>query len=91
MNHIRGANRRQDRADIQATVENSLRRPGTDFIDRCQVHWPERLITAQDRTRFSHNPDVPSLVPIKDAFEALAELVAAGKVRQIAPRQSVCP
>jgi aryl-alcohol dehydrogenase-like predicted oxidoreductase len=83
MAHIRGADRRLDRANIQAAVDGSLRRLGTDYIDLYQVHWPERPITTLGRTRFSHLPDAPGLVPIEETLEALAELVWSGKVRQI--------
>lgn len=83
MNHIRGAHRRLDRANIRAAVESSLRRLGADHIDLYQVHWPERAITTQGRVRFSHLPDSPELVPIEETLAALGEQVAAGKVRHV--------
>jgi aryl-alcohol dehydrogenase-like predicted oxidoreductase len=83
MAHIRGANRRLDRANIFAAVEGSLRRMRTDYIDLYQIHWPERPITTLGRARFSDIPDTPSLVPIEATLAALAELVAAGKIRHI--------
>jgi aryl-alcohol dehydrogenase-like predicted oxidoreductase len=83
MNHVRGPERRLDRTNIQAAVDASLKRLGTDYIDLYQVHWPERPITTLGRTRFSHLPDAPGLVPIEETLEALAELVWSGKVRQI--------
>ena len=83
MNHIRGPERRLDRANIRAAVDGSLRRLQTDYIDLYQVHWPERAITTQGRTRFSDIADAPGLVPIEETLAALAEQVKAGKVRQI--------
>jgi len=83
MTHIRGANRRLDRANIFAAIDGSLRRLGTDYIDLYQLHWPDRVITTTGRARFSHLPDPPDVVPIEETLAALGELVAAGKVRHI--------
>lgn len=83
MNHIRGPERRLDRANILAAADASLKRLGTDYIDLYQVHWAERPITTQGRTRYSHIPDAANLTPIEETLAALGELVAAGKVRQV--------
>ena len=83
MTHIRGADRRLDRANICAAVDGSLQRLRTDYIDLYQVHWPERPITTHGRSRFSHLPDAPTFVPIEETLAALGELVRAGKVRHI--------
>jgi aryl-alcohol dehydrogenase-like predicted oxidoreductase len=81
MTHIRGENRKLDRANIRQAVEDSLRRLGTDQIDLYQLHWPERPITTLWRSRFSHIPDDPGLTPIEDTLGALGELVTEGKIR----------
>ena len=83
MAHIRGADRHLDRANVRAAVDGSLRRLRTDYIDLYQVHWPERPITTLGRSRFSHIPDAPNLVPIDETLAALGESVDAGKVRHI--------
>lgn len=83
MTHIRGANRRLDKANICAAVDGSLRRLRTDYIDLYQVHWPERPITTLGRSRFSHIPDAPTFVSIEETLAALGELVGAGKIRHI--------
>lgn len=83
MTHIRGANRRLDRANIAQAVDDSLRRLGTDYIDLYQVHWPERPITTLWRPRYSYLPDSPDLVPIEETLSALSEQVQAGKIRHI--------
>lgn len=83
MTHIRGADRRLDRANIRAACEDSLRRLGTDHIDLYQLHWAERPITTLGRSRFSAVPDAPGQVPIEETLATLGELVAEGRVRAI--------
>lgn len=83
MTHIRGPERRLDRANIRRAVEDSLRRLGTDAIDLYQLHWPERAVTTLGRSRFSLVPDAPEVVPIEVTLAALGELVAEGKLRAI--------
>jgi len=81
MRHIRGENRRLDRANIRQACEDSLRRLGTDYIDLYQLHWPERAVTTLGRSRYSHLSDPPELVPLEETLAALGELAAEGKVR----------
>lgn len=83
MSHIRGADRRLDRANVLAACDASLRRLGLDCIDLYQLHWPERAVTTNGRARFSLVPDRPGQVSIEETLAALGELVAAGKVRAI--------
>ncbi len=83
MRHIRGDSRRLDRANIALAVDDSLRRLGTDYIDLYQLHWPERAVTTHGRSRYSYLPGAPEEVPIEETLAALAEMVAAGKIRQI--------
>lgn len=83
MTHIRGPDRRLDRANIRAAAEASLRRLGTDRIDLYQVHWPERAVSTLGRSRFSLLAPDPAEVPIAETLAALGDLVAEGKVRAI--------
>lgn len=83
MTHIRGAQRKLDRANIRVACEDSLRRLGTDRIDLYQLHWPERAVTTLGRSRFSRVADRPDQVSIEETLAALGELVAEGKVRAI--------
>lgn len=83
LDYLRGEDRRLDAANIRAAVEASLRRLGTDVIDLYQVHWSERPITTNGRSRFSLVPEAPGTVPIAETLAALGDLVREGKVRAI--------
>ncbi|MBW8755778.1 MAG: aldo/keto reductase, partial [Sphingomonadales bacterium] len=83
MRHIRGDQRRLDRANIRQAAEDSLRRLGTEAIDLYQLHWPERAVTTLGRSRYSLVPDAPGQTPIEETLAALGELVREGKVRAI--------
>jgi aryl-alcohol dehydrogenase-like predicted oxidoreductase len=82
MGWIRGGPHAFDRENIVAALEGSLRRLGTDYVDLYQLHWPERNVPMFGQYQFD-----PSLekadVPIRAQLEALAEQVAAGKVRYV--------
>jgi len=81
MTHIRGSQRRLDRANVTAAVEASLRRLGTDTIDLYQLHWADRTITTLWRSRWSDVSDDPATVPLEETLGVLGDLVAAGKIR----------
>jgi aryl-alcohol dehydrogenase-like predicted oxidoreductase len=79
--HIR-PNMALDRQNIFAAVDASLKRLQTDYIDLYQVHWPHRSTNFFGTLEYRHDPDESS-TPILQTLQALAELVAAGKVRYI--------
>ncbi|KAK9288292.1 hypothetical protein L1049_016743 [Liquidambar formosana] len=73
---------RVDAANIKESVEKSLKRLGTDYIDLLQIHWPDRYVALFGE--FSYDPSKwrPS-VPIVEQLKALQELIDEGKVRYI--------
>ncbi|XP_047336592.1 protein tas [Impatiens glandulifera] len=73
---------RVDAANIRESVEESLKRLNTDYIDLLQIHWPDRYIPLFGE--FFYNPSKwrPS-VPFVEQLQAFKELVDAGKVRYI--------
>jgi aryl-alcohol dehydrogenase-like predicted oxidoreductase len=83
MTYLRGGETRLDRRNIEAAVEASLRRLQTDYIDLYQLHWPDRTTNYFGRLGYLFDPD-DDPVPLEETLEALAAMVAAGKVRFVA-------
>jgi aryl-alcohol dehydrogenase-like predicted oxidoreductase len=71
-----------DRANIRAAIEGSLRRLQTDHVDLYQLHWPERNQPMFGQWQFDPAAE-RGATPIRAQLEALAELVAEGKVRHV--------
>lgn len=80
--YIRCGKARADRANINAALEASLKRLGTDYLDLYQLHWPDRK--ADRFGRIVANPAAEAdEVAIEETLGALDELVRQGKVRHI--------
>ncbi|XP_040992763.1 protein tas-like [Juglans microcarpa x Juglans regia] len=73
---------RVDAANIKESVEKSLKRLGTDYIDLLQIHWPDRYVALFGE--FSYDPAKwRSSVPFVEQLRAFQELIEEGKVRYI--------
>jgi len=80
--HIRSGAARLDSQNIEAAVDDSLRRLQTDHIDLYQLHWPERKTNFFGKLGYVHD-ETEDPVDIEETLRALATIVKSGKVRHI--------
>ena len=78
-----GKGTRVSRADIIESVDASLRRLGTDYIDLLQIHWPDRYVPLFGADAYDPALERDDAVPLGEQLRALDELVRAGKVRHV--------
>nr|XP_043628781.1 protein tas-like [Erigeron canadensis] len=73
---------RVDAANIKESVEKSLKRLNTDYIDLLQIHWPDRYVALFGE--FLYDPSKwRQSVPFVEQLRAFEELIHEGKVRYI--------
>lgn len=79
---VREGNARLDRSNIIRSVDDSLKRLGTEYIDLYQTHWPDR-----DACRYGQRttivPPIDVETSLYETLEVMAELVKSGKVRHV--------
>ncbi|PKI78927.1 uncharacterized protein LOC116208557 [Punica granatum] len=73
---------RVDAPNIRESVEKSLKRLGTDYIDLLQIHWPDRYVPVFGEFSYDYAKWRPS-IPFVEQLEALKEVIDQGKVRYI--------
>ncbi len=82
MDWFRGSETRLDRDNILQSVEASLKRLKTDYIDLLQLHWPDRKSNFFGNLDYKHSKE-DDFIPLELQLEALGELAKSGKVRYI--------
>ncbi|GMY27127.1 protein tas [Fagus crenata] len=73
---------RVDASNIKESVEKSLKRLGTDYIDLLQIHWPDRYVPLFGEFLYDPSKWRPS-VPFVEQLKAFQELIDEGKIRYI--------
>jgi aryl-alcohol dehydrogenase-like predicted oxidoreductase len=80
--HVRDGAPRLNRAHLEAALEGSLKRLGTDHVDLYQLHWPDRNTNYFGDLGYSHRAD-DDPVPVEETLAVLGGFVKAGKVRHV--------
>ncbi|CAA0818692.1 NAD(P)-linked oxidoreductase superfamily protein [Striga hermonthica] len=73
---------RVDAANIRESVEKSLKRLNTDYIDLLQIHWPDRYVPLFGEYIYNTS-NWRSSVPVAEQLRGFQELIDQGKVRYI--------
>jgi len=82
LNWIRGGGNQYDKKNLNAAVDNSLKRLKTDYIDLYQLHWPERKSNYFGRLGFDYKED-DEWNGFEEVLENLQEIIKSGKIRYI--------
>lgn len=80
--NVRSGQTRHDRVNIEAALNDSLKRLQTDYVDLYQLHWPDRSTNFFGQLGYEHVEDEDT-VPIAETLQVLDDLVKAGKIRHI--------
>jgi aryl-alcohol dehydrogenase-like predicted oxidoreductase len=80
--YIRDGKARFNRRHLIEAVDSSLQRLKTDYIDLYQLHWPDRSVNSFGALGFTPDPK-EEMTPPEESLAVLADLVRAGKLRQV--------
>ena len=71
------------REQIIESVDSSLERLDTDYIDLLQIHWPDRYVPMFGSDDFDPSKIGDDVISMEEQLSTLKEMVDSGKVRYI--------
>tara|TARA_B100000900_G_scaffold103151_2_gene85492 strand:- start:279 stop:1322 length:1044 start_codon:yes stop_codon:yes gene_type:complete len=74
-----------DKKNIEAAIEENLKRLNTDYIDLYQIHWPQRETNYFGELNYKYTKENKNEIfdNINESYETLNSLVTQGKIRTI--------
>ena len=72
-----------DKKNMNAAIDQSLKRLKTDYIDLYQLHWPERKVPKFGTLDFEYDASDNDWTTIEEVLYNLDQLVKAGKIRYV--------
>ncbi|MDC3023378.1 aldo/keto reductase [Pelagibacteraceae bacterium] len=70
-----------DKKNMNAAIDQSLKRLKTDYIDLYQLHWPERKVPKFGTLDFEYDASDNDWTTVEEVLYNLDQLVKAGKIR----------
>eukprot|EP00640_Fibrocapsa_japonica_P000377 CAMPEP_0113936858 /NCGR_PEP_ID=MMETSP1339-20121228/3626_1 /TAXON_ID=94617 /ORGANISM="Fibrocapsa japonica" /LENGTH=374 /DNA_ID=CAMNT_0000939427 /DNA_START=61 /DNA_END=1185 /DNA_ORIENTATION=- /assembly_acc=CAM_ASM_000762 len=77
-----GEGSRVTKKEIITSVDESLKRLGTDYIDLLQIHWPDRYVPLFGTSGYNISEEREA-TSFEEQLEGMQEVIQAGKVRYI--------
>lgn len=69
--------------NIVESVDKTLKRLGTDYIDLLQIHWPDRYVPLFGASAYDANNEREDAVPFEEQLKGFEKVINQGKCRYI--------